>query len=68
FLTQLFDNDPDSMVKVICQQFEKLKPPPHTVDELLENLEKNNKVLEFVRRVRRVRFDESYSSVVRTAK
>lgn len=52
FLTQLFDNDPDSMVEVIRKQFEDLKPPPHTVDELLENLDKNNKVPEFASRVR----------------
>ncbi|XWK87311.1 MAG: hypothetical protein U7127_24425 [Phormidium sp.] len=38
FLTQLFDNDPESMVEVICQQADALKNPPQTVVELLARL------------------------------
>jgi predicted nucleic acid-binding protein len=52
FLTQLFDNDPESMVEVIRQQAEELKKPPLTVAELLDNLETNNRVQEFASRVR----------------
>jgi predicted nucleic acid-binding protein len=52
FLTQLFDNDPESMVEVIRQQAEDLKKPPLTVAELLDNLETNNRVQEFASRVR----------------
>lgn len=52
FLTQLFDDDPESMVEVIRQQAEDLKKPPFTVAELLENLEQNNRVQEFASRVR----------------
>lgn len=52
FLTQLFDNDPESIVEVIRQQAEELKKPPLTVAELIDNLEKNNRVPEFASRVR----------------
>jgi len=52
FLTELFDRDPESMVEIIRKQFEGLKPPPHTVNELLDNLENNNRVPEFANRVR----------------
>ena len=52
FLTQLFDNDPESMVEVIRQQAEDLKKPPLTVAKLLEKLEQNNRVQEFANRVR----------------
>ncbi|MFB2892176.1 PIN domain-containing protein [Aerosakkonemataceae cyanobacterium BLCC-F50] len=52
FLSQLFDNDPESMVEVIRQQSDALKNPPQTVVELLERLEKNNRVPSFVSKVR----------------
>jgi len=52
FLTQLFDNDPESMVEVIRQQAEDLKKPPLTVTKLIDNLEINNRVQEFASRVR----------------
>jgi predicted nucleic acid-binding protein len=52
FLTELFDKYPESMVEIIRQQFEALKPPPHTVGELLEKLENNNRVPGFANRVR----------------
>ncbi|AFZ06277.1 hypothetical protein Osc7112_1786 [Oscillatoria nigro-viridis PCC 7112] len=52
FLTELFDKYPESMVEIIQQQFEYLKPPPHTVAELLEKLENNNRVPGFANRVR----------------
>lgn len=52
FLTQLFDQDPESMVEVIWQQANALKNPPQTVTELLDRLEKNNRVPSFVSKVR----------------
>lgn len=52
FLNQLFDNDPESIVEVIRQQAEELKKPPLTVAELIDKLEKNNRVSEFVSKVR----------------
>lgn len=65
FLTQLFDNDPESMVEVIRQQAEDLKNPPQTVAEIIEKLEKNNRVPEFASRVR---FYEYCDLVIETAK
>ncbi|MEG4804924.1 PIN domain-containing protein [Microcoleus sp. ARI1-B5] len=65
FLTHLFDNDPESMVEVIRQQAEDLKKPPLTVAELLDNLEKKNRVPEFASRVR---FYEYCDLVIETAK
>lgn len=65
FLTQLFDNDPESMVEVIRQQAEELKNPPQTVAEIIEKLEKNNRVPEFASRVR---FYEYCDLVIETAK
>jgi len=64
FLTQLFDNDPESMVEVIRQQAEDLKNPPQTVAQLIERLEKNNRVPEFASRVR---FYEYCDLVIETA-
>lgn len=52
FLSQLFDYNPDSMIEVIRQQAEDLKNPPYTISELLENLEKKNRVPEFATKVR----------------
>jgi predicted nucleic acid-binding protein len=40
FMSELFDEDPDSIVRLIQQQSEKYKKPPKTVAELLEFLEK----------------------------
>ena|SRR6476469_2539395 len=65
FLTELFDNDPESMVEVIRQQVEDLKNPPHTVAEIIERLEKNNRVHEFASKVR---FYEYCDFVIETAK
>jgi predicted nucleic acid-binding protein len=65
FLTELFDNDPESMVEVIRQQVEDLKNPPHNVAEILERLEKNNRVHEFASKVR---FYEYCDFVIETAK
>ncbi len=65
FLTQLFDNDPESIVEVIRQQAEELKKPPLTVAELIDNLEKNNRVSEFVSRVRLYEYSDL---VIDTAK
>jgi predicted nucleic acid-binding protein len=42
FLTDIFDNDPDSMIEVIRQQAEDLQKPPQTVNQVIEKLEKNN--------------------------
>ena len=52
FLSQLFDYNPDSIIEVIRQQAEDLKNPPYTISELLENLEKKNRVPEFATKVR----------------
>jgi predicted nucleic acid-binding protein len=65
FLTELFDNDPESMVEVIRQQVEDLKNPPHNVAEIIERLEKNNRVHEFASKVR---FYEYCDFVIETAK
>lgn len=65
FLTQLFDNDPESMVEVIRQQAEDLKNPPQTVAEIIEKLEKNNRVPEFASKVR---FYEYCDLLIETAK
>ncbi len=65
FLTKLFDNDPESMVEVIRQQVEDLKNPPHNVAEIIERLEKNNRVHEFASKVR---FYEYCDFVIETAK
>jgi predicted nucleic acid-binding protein len=67
FLTQLFDNDPESIVEVIRQQAEKLKKPPLTVAELIDNLQKNNRVPEFVRRVRLYEYCDSVIDIAKQA-
>ena len=65
FLTELLDNDPESMVEVIRQQVEDLKNPPHNVAEIIERLEKNNRLHEFASKVR---FYEYCDFVIETAK
>ncbi|MEG4045870.1 PIN domain-containing protein [Microcoleus sp. Pol17_C1] len=65
FLTELFDNDPESMIEVIRQQVEDLKNPPHNVAEIIERLEKNNRVHEFASKVR---FYEYCDFIIETAK
>ena len=65
FLSELFDNNPESIVEVIRQQAEALKNPPCTVAEIIEKLEKNNRVHEFASKTR---FYEYFDFVTETAK
>ena len=65
FLSELFDNNPESMLQVIRQQVEALKNPPYTIAEIIEKLEKNNRVHEFASKVR---FYEYCNFLTETAK
>ncbi|MBH8566498.1 hypothetical protein I8748_30835 [Nostoc sp. CENA67] len=52
FLLELDNQFPRKMIQVIRQQSEDLQNPPLTVAELLDKLEKNNKVKKFTANIR----------------
>ncbi|WP_337885678.1 PIN domain-containing protein [Fischerella thermalis] len=65
FLLYLDERSPDKMMQVIWQQSEDLNNPPLSVTELLDKLEKNNKLSKFAGSVR----FRAYSDVIiQTAK
>jgi predicted nucleic acid-binding protein len=47
FLTELFDEHPDSMIKILQEQSKKYKNPPKTVFELLDFLGKKASIPQF---------------------
>ncbi|MCC5640616.1 PIN domain-containing protein [Nostoc sp. CHAB 5844] len=67
FLVYLDENFPEKMFQVIQQQSEDLENPPVSVAQLLNKLEKNNRVPNFARTIRCYEYGNSILQIAKKA-